>query len=71
MKSQNENHERSAFSREDAVTILKMESVCFDEGTGPCTENLLDQIAIQHPDLKDEWDWMPWPEAKSERTVLP
>lgn len=53
----------SSFSREDAVTILKMEAVCASEGIGPCPKNLLTQIAEQHPDLKAEWGWISWPNA--------
>lgn len=49
--STEESKRASIITREDAITIMKMEDVCDREGIGPDNDELLKSIMIQHPDL--------------------
>ena len=44
-----------------AEMICQMEGVCFSEGLGPNTEKLMLWIQETYPDLRNEYDYMPWP----------
>jgi hypothetical protein len=55
---------RSYFTLQDAKTILTMEDLCcYDVGYGPDTSGLLRQIADQHPQLVQEFDFINWPDG--------
>jgi len=53
--------------RSHAKAIVEMVSICWQNGRGAddddAVNELLAEIAQDHPDLKEAHDYMPWPET--------
>ena len=49
--------------RELAETIIKMEEVCFSNGSGPDSGDLLKWIANEYPDLPIKYNYLDWGDA--------